>query len=814
MKMVSLKTIVAILIFFGINGVLYAQVQDSIGAVDTIRVGKLETSPGEKVILPVYGFNDQEISALSIPIKFSSDDLICDSVNFSGTRVVSLYNLWTVDNLAKTIKIGVMAITGPSLSPGTGLLANIFFSVKESATPKTVKIDTFSTVSPELSLYYTYTFPNYQTVDLIPAFIPGSIRISGENSPPQIQPLVTQYVNEGDSLVLKINAFDPNGDSLRIGLLNSIPNAVFQDLGNGEAIFIWVPDYSGPHSSENSPFEIRFTATDGRLSSTQTVEVNVINKNLSPILSLPSNKTISAQTKIKFFVSAKDPDKDRIDLEASSLPVGGNFDFKNPGEFSWTPGISDTGTFNLSFVASDEAGGKDSGEVKIAVKPKIDYLLSTPDVSGSSGGIVSYGIQLANSSPIAGMELLVEYDTTALGLINVTKADTRIQNWEYYQASTYFSGKYCVIKIVGIANILDSIYTPPLDSGNGVITYLNFRLSNNPVFSGTGIPIKLKFNDFSDNTFATPAGDLISQDQITYNLGSVMVKKPEGVILGDLNLNGLPFEIGDAVRYTNYFINPSRYSLNEQQVFNSDVNEDGLVATNSDLIFLLRYMIEVGSNPAGKPLFYIDNLRLNLIDTSSLLSVYLDSKWPVGGAYLVFNHPLDSKPNPIIEDQTGLMKIWTLDQGNELRVLIYSPQGNAVSPGENSFLTLKNAEGLTLTQAIFSDQEGNLIKGEINYKGEKGVPTSFSLSQNYPNPFNPETYIDFSVPVEQKVSLKIYNIRGQLVKTLINEVVKPGKQTVKWDGTDQDNQKVASGIYLYRLAIQTYSETKRMVLVK
>jgi hypothetical protein len=225
-------------------------------------------------------------------------------------------------------------------------------------------------------------------------------------------------------------------------------------------------------------------------------------------------------------------------------------------------------------------------------------------------------------------------------------------------------------------------------------------------------------------------------------------------------------------------------------------------------------MIEVGSNPAGKPLFYIDNLRLNLIDTSSLLSVYLDSKWPVGGAYLVFNHPLDSKPNPIIEDQTGLMKIWTLDQGNELRVLIYSPQGNAVSPGENSFLTLKNALGLTLTQAIFSDQEGNLIKGEINYKGEKGVPTSFSLSQNYPNPFNPETYIDFSVPVEQKVSLKIYNIRGQLVKTLINEVVKPGKQTVKWDGTDQDNQKVASGIYLYRLAIQTYSETKRMVLVK
>jgi len=813
--MVSLKTVFAILIFFSINGVLFAQVQDSIGAVDTIRVGKLEASPGEKVILPVYGFNDEDVYALSIPLEFSSDDLICDSVSFSGTRADYIqYTVGIVDNLTRTIKIGMVAIAEPPISEGSGILANIFFSIKESATPKTIKIDTFSIVSPELFLYYTYTFANYETVDLTPAFVPGSIRITGENSPPEIQPLVTQYVNEGDSLVLKIKASDPNGDSLKISLLNSIPNAVFQDFGNGEAIFIWVPDYSGPHSSENSPFLIRFTVSDGKLSFTQTLEVNVINRNLSPVLSLPSDKTISAQTKVKFFVSAKDPDKDKINWEVKNLPTGGYFNSQNPGEFFWTPGISDTGTFNLSFVASDGAGGKDSGEVKITVKPKIDYLLSAPDVSGSSGGIVSYGIQLANSASIAGMELLIEYDTTALSLINVTKADSRIQNWEYYQISTYSSGKYSVIKIVGIANIMDSIYTPPLDSGSGVITYMNFRLSNNPFFSGTGIPIKLKFNDYSDNTFATPGGDLIPQDQITYNLGSITVKRPEGVVLGDLNLNGLSFEIGDAVRYTNYFVNPASYFLNEQQVFNSDVNEDGLTATSSDLVFFLRYMIEVGPNPEEKPLFYIDNLKLNLTDTSSLLSVGLDSKWPVEGAYLVFNHQPDFRPDPIIEDQTGLMKISTLDQGDELRVLIYSPQGSAVSPGENSFLTLKNAEGLTLTQAIFSDQEGNLIKGEINYKGEKGVPTSFTLLQNYPNPFNPETYIDFSVPTNEKISLKIYNIRGQLVKTIIDETVKAGKHTVKWDGSNQDNQKAASGIYLYRLVGRTYSETKRMVLVK
>jgi hypothetical protein len=815
MMKVSLKTIFAILIFFSIGGVLFAQEQDSIGAVDTIRVGNLETPPGGKVILPVYGFNDEDVSALCIPLKFSSDDLICDSVSFSGTRVDYIqYKAGIVDNLTRKIKIGMVAIAEPPLSEGSGLLAKIFFSIKESVTPKTIKIDTFSIVSPELFLYYTYTFPTYETVDLTPAFVPGSIRITGENSPPEIQPLVTQYVNEGDSLVLKINASDPNGDKLKMGLLNSIPKTVFQDLGDGKALFIWVPDHIGPYSSENSPFEIRFTATDGELSATQTVEVNVINKNSVPVLHLPSNKTIRTQTTLKFFVSAKDPDRDTTEWRVNGLPAGGYFDFRNPGEFSWTPTVSDTGTFTLSFVASDGGGGTDSGEVKITVKPEIDYLLSAPDVSGSLGGMVSYGLELENSAPIAGMKLLVEYDTTALSLINATKANSRIQNWEYYQTSTHFSGEYCMIQIIGLANVLDGVYTPPLDSGSGVITYLNFRLNDNPDFSENSIPIKLRFNDYSDNTFATPAGDLISQGQITYNLGSIILKRPEGVVLGDLNLNGLSFEIGDAVRYVNYFVNPAQYLLNEQQMFNSDVNEDGLGATNSDLIFLLRYMIEVGPNPAGKPLSYIDNLKLNLTDTSTSLSVCLDSKRRVGGAYLVFKHPPTFKPEPIIEDQTGVMKIATFDQGEELRVLIYSLQGNGVSAGENSFLTIENAEGLTLTQAVFSDQEGNLIKGEINYKGEKGVPTSFTLLQNYPNPFNPETHIDFSVPMDEKISLKIYNIRGQLVKTLMDEEVKAGEHTVKWDGTNQDNQKVASGIYLYRLASQAYTETRRMVLVK
>jgi len=78
-------------------------------------------------------------------------------------------------------------------------------------------------------------------------------------------------------------------------------------------------------------------------------------------------------------------------------------------------------------------------------------------------------------------------------------------------------------------------------------------------------------------------------------------------------------------------------------------------------------------------------------------------------------------------------------------------------------------------------------------------PYQFTLSQNYPNPFNSTTHIRFSLPENASVSLKIYNIQGQLVRTLLDEVREPGEHAVVWDGTTNAGQLVASGVYFYRL---------------
>ncbi|MFH0736585.1 MAG: T9SS type A sorting domain-containing protein [bacterium] len=92
---------------------------------------------------------------------------------------------------------------------------------------------------------------------------------------------------------------------------------------------------------------------------------------------------------------------------------------------------------------------------------------------------------------------------------------------------------------------------------------------------------------------------------------------------------------------------------------------------------------------------------------------------------------------------------------------------------------------------------------------EEVIPTEFSLSQNYPNPFNPSTTIKFDIPKATRVSLKIYNVLGQEVKTLVNEIMEPGAYNFKWDAGHY-----ASGMYIYKIEAGNFVQSKKMMLIK
>ena len=96
-------------------------------------------------------------------------------------------------------------------------------------------------------------------------------------------------------------------------------------------------------------------------------------------------------------------------------------------------------------------------------------------------------------------------------------------------------------------------------------------------------------------------------------------------------------------------------------------------------------------------------------------------------------------------------------------------------------------------------------------------PREIYLGQNHPNPFNPVTSIQYLVHGRQKpvhATLKIYNIRGQLVRTLMEEEKLPGAYSVTWDGRDEKGNEVSSGVYFYQLKAREQTETKKMVLLK
>jgi hypothetical protein len=523
---------------------------------------------------------------------------------------------------------------------------------------------------------------------------------------------------------MKISANDPEGDSVKFSLLNAPEGASFTDSSNGKATFLWVPPYTGPWSSVNSPFKVTLVALDGNSTSKEDVEINVIDKNLG--------------------------------AKGYAMEIGSN--------------------------------------------------------SGFFSDFITVPIKLTNLDSISSINLLLNFDPSALSLLNVSKANTRTYNWEYFQYNQPASGD---IRISGLADIPLLPLNPPLPPGEGVIANLNFQIILDPSPLSLSTSLRFKFSDSTDNTLNGALGqNFISQKKITYQDGFIYIQKLD-VLLGDINLNTIPYEVGDATLFSNYLTNPVKYAFNKQQERNSDVNEDGICCSLADFIYLLNKILE--GPVLEKLLPRTDINQVKLKKSSSNLDLFVDSDIPIGGAFLVIKHPGIDLGTPVLSSEAKEMIYLMRDYSGELRLLIYSSKAGYVEPGQRKLFTIPILRGegmLELSKAYFSDDIGNLISVKISLEEYNEIPERFTLFQNYPNPFNPETNITFSLPEERVVNLKIYNLKGQLVKMLINQKLSPGYHTFTWDGKDESGKDVSSGIYFNRLSAGDYSETKKMIKVK
>ena len=157
--------------------------------------------------------------------------------------------------------------------------------------------------------------------------------------------------------------------------------------------------------------------------------------------------------------------------------------------------------------------------------------------------------------------------------------------------------------------------------------------------------------------------------------------------------------------------------------------------------------------------------------------------------------------------------------------ITYQLADGAALRGEISFyFGLANLPGTSMDPELlnvvcgFPDENNPFLisTSTASTDGETDViPEKFALNQNYPNPFNPSTQITFDVPMgADAVYLNIYNILGQNVQTLVNEVLSPGSYTIEWDATDLIGNPVASGIYFYELRSESFVSRKKMLLIR
>jgi hypothetical protein len=124
--------------------------------------------------------------------------------------------------------------------------------------------------------------------------------------------------------------------------------------------------------------------------------------------------------------------------------------------------------------------------------------------------------------------------------------------------------------------------------------------------------------------------------------------------------------------------------------------------------------------------------------------------------------------------------------------------------------------GLQIVQ-IFADTVylySTATPTDVEHGTTADLPGRFSVSQNYPNPFNPVTAVEYVLPERTHVTIEIFNVLGQKVRTLVDREEPAGPHSVVWDGTDANGNSVASGLYLYRVQTADQVETKKMLLLK
>jgi len=251
---------------------------------------------------------------------------------------------------------------------------------------------------------------------------------------------------------------------------------------------------------------------------------------------------------------------------------------------------------------------------------------------------------------------------------------------------------------------------------------------------------------------------------------------------------------------------------------------------------VLQNIVLTGTYPSGTPAnkalgnpFVISELekitpgmdaKLTFNFYKTGITVGLESKVKVKGVQIELNGVNSTIPtNTLISSVFDQKAYYQLN--DFVRTLTYDGQSLPIDAGEYLLakipFSIANPKEIEINKIIVADENNNALQKvevEIKYDEVQVVPSNYSLSQNFPNPFNPNTSIQFSIPEDGFVTVKVYNLLGQVVADLHSGNAQAGTYNLNWDGKDNSGNFVSSGNYIYRITAGDFTQSKKMLFLK
>ncbi len=556
----------------------------------------------------------------------------------------------------------------------------------------------------------------------------------------------------------------------------------------------------------------------------------------APSISFPDGNafTIEQGQTVSFRVRATDADLGNIvTLRANSLPNNASFaqvvaTQTVEGTFSFTPDFNQEGNFVVSFTATDNTNASNTSSATIIVEAlQFDRLFSTSDIGQAPvGGLrgkrdIVFPINMVTQQTVYGVQFDLGYDPNALKIDSII-VTPRTPDYVVYDDIGGSPGQIRVVTF-GLAN--DSIIT---DTSSTAILHSYWSLDSQAV-PWTDYLINLSDGRESvDPNPAIPSLEMLTDD------GVVQCDNP-----GDVNLDKR-IDVADLVNIVAYIIGNFGLPLRQFEVAdiirNDSVNVFDLVGTINTIFGILVSPVPpppVQGEPAVLALQYNDLYAGH----SDIMLVKSDLPERVAAA------ELDIKYDPSVlalgapqlgADANGMAIQYKFDGKGAVKILLHFtnpfnanqqlPIGTGIEMIRIPMLAARTVEAGNTSQVKLSKALlATANSASIAVKGideEPLLPETFELFQNYPNPFNPTTTIMFTIgasedgALTQQTNLDIYNILGQRVKSLIDNELPSGRYQVEWNSTNESGQRVATGVYFYRIVVGQNSQSKKMLLIK